>query len=117
MTSSNPLAAKRVIALLVGIVVLLLSSTAASEPTRILTPSHCLTDGGEKLDFPPGTFVTEPDWLTLDKEIRRLQDAETRLQAERDSYRGMANKRHILLSGAVGTAFAAGIVAGILYQR
>jgi hypothetical protein len=76
-----------------------------------------MTDGGSELDLPPGVFVPEPEWLTLDKEIRRLQDAETRLQAERDSYRGMANKRNILLSGAVGTAFAAGIVAGILYAR
>lgn len=37
--------------------------------------------------LPPGHFVDEPSWSLLDNELRRLQDAETRLTAENHSLR------------------------------
>lgn len=50
------------------------------------TPSEVVTEGGSRLRLPPGRFVDDLGWSALDAEMRRLQDAETRLKAERDAY-------------------------------
>lgn len=45
------------------------------------------TDGGTDLRLPPGYFLDEPTFQAKDVEMRRLQEAETRLKAENDSFR------------------------------
>jgi hypothetical protein len=100
-----------------GIALLSPGAAAADVPDRNLSPMHCLTDGGTVLELEPGVHVPEVSWEKLDAEIRRLQEAETRLTAERDSYRKSASGRTWTLRGIVAGAFAAGIVAGILSTR
>lgn len=52
-----------------------------SRPVRLLSGSTVRTDGGSVLHLPPGRFLREDLWQTLDAETRRLQDVETRLTA------------------------------------
>lgn len=52
---------------------------------HLRTPAHVLTDGGADLRLPPGYYLDEPTWGKLDTEVRRLQDSETRLNAENKS--------------------------------
>ncbi len=58
-------------------------------PTPIVahtnTDGHLVTDGGTDLRIPPSYIVDVPTWKRLDAEMRRLQDAETRLTAENAS--------------------------------
>lgn len=61
----------------------LLHTTAYGDPPlRILSPSQCKTQAGSDYSIPPGYFLADPDWLKLDKEVKRLQESETRLKAE-----------------------------------
>lgn len=78
---------KLALAAALGISSLLLAPSAAAKPLRLHSASSMKTDGGVDLRLPPGYFLTEPDWDKLDKEVRRLQDAETRLSAENKSMR------------------------------
>lgn len=80
----------------VALVVLLLSTRAATQPAsdpepaphvHVLEPATITTDSGKSRRIPPGHFVDEPRWSLLDVEMRRLQDAETRLTAENASMR------------------------------
>jgi hypothetical protein len=66
---------------------LLLTSSATAGPLHLKSGSSVKTDGGSDLRLPPGYFLTEPDWSKLDAELRRLQNAETRLDAENKSMR------------------------------
>lgn len=100
---------------LVALIIVLWSVLARGEPIRLLTPSVVVTEGGSRVELPPGVFLPEPEWQRLDVEVRRLQDTETRLTAERDSYRESA-------SGGPGwmgwiTAFSAGVAAGYFLSR
>lgn len=67
------------------------SAPAAADPTpgplHLLTPSTVTTEGGTTLKLPPSYVLTEPAWSTLDVEMKRLQDTETRLKAENTSLR------------------------------
>jgi hypothetical protein len=102
------------LALVVALCAVVLPCAARGEPIRLLSPSVVVTEGGSRLELPPGVFLSEPEWKRLDEEVRRLQDSETRLQAERDSYRESASGH-----GWVGwvSAFAAGVAAGYLLTR
>lgn len=73
-------------------VVLTLATTraAADPPIHLQTSAEVKTDGGSQLRLPPGYFLDEPAWSALDTELRRLQDAETRLAAENTSLRASA---------------------------
>lgn len=85
--------------ILVSLLVLLASRDAASEPapspapvaeTKIQTPAPrklCMPDLLQCLVLPPGRFVDEDTWQRIDAEHRRLQTAETRLDAENRSLR------------------------------
>lgn len=89
----------RRVAVAVAVVAVLLAPKVAAEPLmHIVTeeprtlcvpwpegaaPTTCRT-------LPPGHFVNEPAWSALDTEIRRLQDQETRLDAENRSLRESA---------------------------
>ena len=68
---------------------LLLASATVARPdvTRVKTPSTLKSEGGSVISLPPGYFVPDPDWFILDLELKRLQEKETRLEAENKSLR------------------------------
>lgn len=70
----------------------IMSRAAHGEPTNLhmRSGSMCKTDGGTELTLPPGYFVDEPTHDVVDAEVKRLQDAETRLTAENASFRKSA---------------------------
>lgn len=76
---------------LTAAIVVALSRGAYGDPSptylHMRTPSHVVTDGGSDLRLPPGYFLDEPTHDKVDAEVRRLQDAETRLTAENQSMR------------------------------
>ncbi len=81
---------------------------------RIHSNSTLITDTnpGVDLRLPPGYFMDEPTRDKLDGEVKRLQDAETRLKAENESLRD--SSRHYFPGWTVfGAAFAAGLAGGI----
>ena len=83
-----------------------------ARPVRLLTPSVCTTDGGTVVRFPSGVRVLAPElWITLDSEVRRLQDTATRAAAEKAVLvKASDPTSHFLTYIAVaGTAFAAGM--------
>jgi hypothetical protein len=84
-------------------VLLVLGAHAAADPApappamppityyKIDTPAHLTTTGGTDLQLPPGYYLPEPAWDAMDAEMRRLQDAETRLTAENGSLKASAS--------------------------
>lgn len=103
------------IAAAVGLVVFLTAFGAGGEPLRILSPFHVTTQGGVELDLAPGRYLPEAEWAVLDVEVKRLQEAETRLAAENTSLRASADAGPGWVTwAAVGIAFAAGIGAASL---
>jgi hypothetical protein len=88
----------------------------ATSPIHLLSPATVTTEGGTELALPAGVYILEqPAWFALDAEFKRLQDAETRLDAENASLRasaagpGFGLRATLLL---VTTAIAAGIAIG-----
>ncbi len=74
-----------------AIILAIAARAAAADPAinlHMRSPSHVVTDGGSKIDLPPGYFMDEPSHDKLDAETKRLQDAETRLTAENKSLKG-----------------------------
>jgi hypothetical protein len=69
-------------AIATALLVIFLARSAAGEPLRLRSPSTVKTDGASELRLPPGYFLEESDWNRLDLEVKRLQDAETRLTVE-----------------------------------
>lgn len=90
--------------------------TVVDKPTQLLSPSTITTDGGSVLRAPPGRFVPEPAWSELDTEMKRLQDVETRLTAENNSFRATAASWQPGWYTLLGT-LATGIAAGIYLDR
>jgi hypothetical protein len=83
-------------------IILALASRAAADPapatpapttpdlTRYLhlqSGSHISTDGGTRIDLPPGYFMDEPTFKKLDVDVRALQDASTSKDAQIKVYR------------------------------
>lgn len=58
------------------------SAEPLSKPIHVTVPSTLTTDSGTELHLPPIYLMSEPQWEHLDAEVKRLQDAETRLTAE-----------------------------------
>ena len=88
------------------------TATTAPPPVRVKSPSTLTTDKGSVLRLPARTVILWPEtWDVLDAEVRRLQDAETRLEAENRSLRGSAkvSTPRVL---AIGAAVLAGIAVG-----
>ena len=86
-------------------------------PTRLESRARVETEGGTILDLPPGWWIVPPpEWGRIDGEMRRLQDTEARLKAERDSYRRSVIRAHStwrwVAVGALLTGFAAGAAWG-----
>lgn len=110
-------------ALAAACVVHLLTTRAAAEPAPTLRfrESPTITSArGTVLALPPGYYVPEPAWDALDAEVRRLQDAETRLAAENASLRASAKERPPGgwgVAALVTGALAAGITLGAWASR
>lgn len=78
---------------------------------HIHSASSLHTDGGSDLRLPPGYFLDEPAHDRLDTEMRRLQDAETRLGAENTSLRASTQGWQpgwYTVAGIIATSLAAG---------
>lgn len=54
---------------------------------RLRSAARVQTDGGSDLRLPPGYYLDEDNYARIDREVRRLQDQETRLAAENRSLR------------------------------
>lgn len=94
-----------------------MTRVASGDPVNLhmRTPSTCETEGGTKLQLPPGYFLDEESHDRLDREVRRLQDAETRLVAENRSLRGTLSSWQpgwVVLVVAVAGGVALGVYAG-----
>lgn len=84
-------------------------------PLHVLSPSTITTSTGASKSLPPGWFYSEAQRAALDAEIKRAQDAETRLGAENASLRASASEftpSWRLMLGAVGLALLGGLAAG-----
>lgn len=105
-------------------VAICLESRATAEPyepkpgetLHLKTPSTAKTDGGTDLRLPPGYFLDEKTHGALDVEMKRLQDVETRLNAENKSMRArLASWQPGLY--VLGTALVVGFSAGFYIGR
>lgn len=108
---------KRYVGLAAALVVTLLAAGAAADPApeppiHLKSPSEVRTARGSELRLPPGYFLPEPTWAKLDNEIRRLQEAETRLKAENESLRAVPSTSWGSWTLAAG-ALAGGILIGL----
>lgn len=111
----------KIAALAAACVVHLLTTRAAAEPApppwRFRQPPTITTPRGTVLELPPGYYLAEPTWSALDAELRRLQERETRLEAENTSLRKSTTERPpgwgtlALVTGALATGIAVGVYA------
>lgn len=85
---------------------------AVDGPAHLHGPSTVTLDSGTRVRLPAGYFLPESYWDTLDLEVRRLQDTETRLTAENASLRSSESTWGWGTVGLVAGALAAGIVGG-----
>lgn len=93
--------------ILVGISI---PTRALADYTFISEPFDTVLSDGTKETHPPSYLLPMPDWDKLDAEVRRLQDAETRLKVENDSLR-LSAERTTPPWGVIGT-FVVGIALG-----
>lgn len=110
---------KRSLALVVALVVTLLAASATAgplpPPIEVTEEVTLKADTGEELRVPPGRYLPEPTWHALDLEMRRLQDAETRLAAENQSLRSSLDEGPGWGTWVtIGLALAAGIGVGAI---
>lgn len=82
-------------------------------PLHFARPIVITTATGRMLDAPPGYYLADPTFAALDAELRRAQDAETRLGAENESLRRSASERPglalLLVAAAIGVAAGMGV--------
>lgn len=92
---------------------------ALPPPLHFARPIVITTASGRTLDAPPGYYLADPTFAALDAELRRAQDAETRLGAENESLRRSASERPglALLLGAAAIGVAAGMGVGVYVFR
>lgn len=84
--------------ILVAVLVLGLVTSAHADSSPAIVHLHslrkaCLQDGDQLtgcVPLGPGYFLDDEAYAKLDTEVRRLQDSETRLQAENNSLRASA---------------------------
>lgn len=97
-------------------VLLIITGRAAADPPVIIhlkSDADCVSTKGSHFQLPPGYELDEPTWATKDAEMRRLQDAETRLSAENTSLKASASDSVSwkLVVTVASVAFAAGYAA------
>lgn len=91
----------------------LAGSAHADPPKHFKNGGTVTTPKGVTVVLPPGYYITEPDYNRLDVELRRLQEAETRLAAENASLRKSASTdwlRWFAIGAVVGAAGVTGYV-------
>lgn len=101
------------------LVVALLVHVTYAEPLNLhlSSDSHVVTSGGSVLDLPPGHFLDDTSYVKLDAEVKRLQDTETRLQAENKSLRASLDSWQPGPYTLAGT-FLVGLATGVyLWSR
>jgi hypothetical protein len=106
-----------------AVLTLLLARRVTAEPDAPVVPrTHVVTEEPRFLcvppappvrcmDLPPGHFVDQNVWTALDTEIKRAQNAETRLAAENKALRESASGWQPgwrMLAGAILTGLAGG---------
>lgn len=103
----------RKICFIVALIILMVAAPSAADTTHIQTtvPTQiCLPDKSQCIDIPEGHFVDKGSWDLLDTEKKQLQEKDTRLTAENESFRKSAKEVH-WLPVAVGAAL--GVVLGV----
>lgn len=115
---------RKVLACVAALLVFFRAGLAIAEPyeqkpgetLHIKTPGTLFTEGGSVVLTLPGHYYDDIGHGKLDTEMRRLQEAETRLKAENDSLRKSA--KGVSFGWVVlGTALAAGITTGYLLAK
>lgn len=116
---------RRRLAALTAVALLAYPARALGEPATYPPPaevpppwrfggSPTCTVAGLTIELPPGYYLAESAWSKLDLELKRAQDAETRLAAENNVFRRHAAAGNLGWRGTallVSTAFAAGAAA------
>lgn len=111
---------RRRLAALVVAAVIVESPRATGEPyvpaplevLHLKSSSTARTDKGSDLRLPPGYFMDEPKFAQLDSELKTLQDARTRLEAENASLRKSASQDISFGWIALSTALVLGLSGG-----
>ncbi len=110
-------------------VLLTLAAKAAADPQELpsghvrlnLGPGSLITYSGENYILPLGTHIlTYEVWDSLDVEMRRLQEQETRLTAENKSLKHTAASWHPgwkTIAAGVLVGLSAGLYVGIKYSQ
>ena len=84
-----------------------------TKPSVFKTATVCTTAGGSRLELPAGWWLVPPlNWSALDTELRRLQDAETRLAAENASLKEAARNWRpawYYIAGALSLGYTGGL--------
>jgi hypothetical protein len=93
--------------IIAALAVTLASREASAEIYHLKSPSTVETDGGSKLQLPPGYFLDEETWRERDLEMKRLQEQQTRLTAENLSLRKSSGDYPWITTGVVGVFGAA----------
>lgn len=104
-----------------ALVVYLLAARAAAEPApgvrlRMREDSTLTLKSGRVFELPPGRYIEEIEFERLEIEHKRLQDAETRLTAERDSYRKSTDQWQVGWKSLV-FALTTGVALGIYLAK
>lgn len=86
--------------------------SVATGPLHLKSTSRVVTDGGSRLTLEPGYYLTEPQWVELDGEVKRLQDQGTRLTVENQVMRAALQRwqpgwRSVAITLVVGVTIGA----------
>ena len=102
------------------VIALLLASLGHADPLCDSTclhhkkPAKLTTESGNVFDLPPGYTIPEEKYNSLDAELKRLQDTETRLTAENTSLRKSARSSvgWVGVVSAIGLGLTVGVLVG-----
>jgi len=86
-------------------------------PIKFPESVEIIYGAGESKRLPPGYWLDESHWDTLDRELRRLQDAETRLEAENEVFRKEAGMSWRIALAVFGLGVAAGVGGALWITR
>ncbi len=94
---------------------LLPTHATADPPTpttlHIVKGAQCTTDGGTNLRLDPGYYVPDVTWRSMDAEVMRLQESETRLSAENAHLR--TDVKPDVFSWKTATIVAGALIVGM----